>query len=285
MSTAPGWYPDPGNQPGMYRYWDGAAWTEALSQTPAAPPPAEYMFAADLSQSSAKQNAGPIIVIIVIAVVLALIIYFAVSLFRNDSTVVNDDPAANSTEEVCPKEPESIPPHADHPADGRIHGGDISYPELPEPWGYPSQTEIRVPFGRDVTSQSITTESNYEFGQSWVASVVIGELIAGDGFYTPEEGSKIVTKCILSTFYGDNSVTREDVRTEAYQLDGKDGWIVETNLSFSIPNLQATGEWVVIIIIQTSLESSSIFYSSVPNNASPYNDSVNPAIANLQVDS
>ncbi|MCB0890798.1 MAG: DUF2510 domain-containing protein, partial [Propionibacteriaceae bacterium] len=23
----PGWFPDPGGQAGMFRYWDGTAWT------------------------------------------------------------------------------------------------------------------------------------------------------------------------------------------------------------------------------------------------------------------
>jgi hypothetical protein len=27
----PGWFPDPGGQPGMYRYWDGTAWTQQRS--------------------------------------------------------------------------------------------------------------------------------------------------------------------------------------------------------------------------------------------------------------
>ena len=30
MSRA-GWYPDPGGAPGMYRYWDGTAWSPTLT--------------------------------------------------------------------------------------------------------------------------------------------------------------------------------------------------------------------------------------------------------------
>ena len=32
MSTAPGWYPDPGGQPGLFRWWDGQYWTDAISE-------------------------------------------------------------------------------------------------------------------------------------------------------------------------------------------------------------------------------------------------------------
>ncbi len=34
----PGWYPDPGGQRGMFRYWDGSAWTQQLSANPGAAP-------------------------------------------------------------------------------------------------------------------------------------------------------------------------------------------------------------------------------------------------------
>ena len=29
--TPPGWYWDPGNRPGLFRWWDGHAWSEFLS--------------------------------------------------------------------------------------------------------------------------------------------------------------------------------------------------------------------------------------------------------------
>ncbi|WP_370246961.1 DUF2510 domain-containing protein [Nocardioides sp.] len=34
-----GWYPDPAGQPGLYRYWDGDAWTHDLTADPATPLP------------------------------------------------------------------------------------------------------------------------------------------------------------------------------------------------------------------------------------------------------
>ena len=38
MSKA-GWYPDPGGQQGMFRWWDGMQWTPQLTANPYAGPP------------------------------------------------------------------------------------------------------------------------------------------------------------------------------------------------------------------------------------------------------
>ena len=45
MSNA-GWYPDPGGQPGLFRYWTGTAWTAAVTTNPAATPPPSGQFGA-----------------------------------------------------------------------------------------------------------------------------------------------------------------------------------------------------------------------------------------------
>jgi hypothetical protein len=100
-----------------------------------------------------------------------------------------------------------------------------------------------------------------------VASLLVAELYAGDGFYSPQEGAEIVTECVLGTFYGDAVVNRQDTRNEAMSLDGKDGWIIQSTLSFSIPNVITTSEDITIMVVATGNMSSSLFYSSVPNNS------------------
>lgn len=78
------------------------------------------------------------------------------------------------------------------PADGRVHGGALSYPRLAARGRRPLK---RTGCRSDATCwQTVTIEPNYKANSSWVASVLVGELVAGDGFFSPQQGSEIVVK-------------------------------------------------------------------------------------------
>ena len=293
-----GWYPDPGGQAGMYRYWDGTSWSEIVSPTPLAGPPSQYGAGPVrqdntgyvLKEMKPKKPIGMWITIIVGVLVLALIVWFvATRIFGVGGADGGENPVGNPTGQSCPTAAQENV-RVQHPADNRVYGGDLSYPVLPGPWSDIQTDDNRIPFGRDVAEQTVLIHSNpnpikLTDWVSWVASVMVGELYAGDGFYDPEQASEIVNTCIFRTFYGDTTVTADTLRSEAYSIEGYDGWITETNLSFSIPNLDTTSELAIVIIIKTSSMSSSIFYASIPNDAMQYKPAVDAAIADLRVTS
>jgi hypothetical protein len=191
-------------------------------------------------------------------------------------------PAGNPSSDVCPPaDPESPSPQ---PADGRVHGGRLSYPTLGPPWRAPVP-EDRVAFGRGVLQQYVEVEKG-DFGrfESWGAAVLVGELVAGDGFFTPRDGAAIVVKCVTGTFYGDTEVTRTDQRNAAITIDGHDGWIVESNLGFDVPGLQAKHELLIVVIVDTRDGAAGLFFASVPENAPQLVAPARQALANLRVD-
>ncbi|MDR1807154.1 MAG: DUF2510 domain-containing protein [Propionibacteriaceae bacterium] len=294
-SGLPGWYPDPGGEPGQFRYWDGQAWSTALSPTPYAPPPTAglpgvvayrpgqagvggtfgatgtpYPASATLPPAKKRFPVGILVTVAIIVVAIGLVVGFVVPKLTDRSGT--DDPSEEptviqGTTQTCPTLPSETPPHVEHADDGWVHGGRLAFPQLTDPWSPIDTSEGRVPFGRDVAEQEYLLHYRYDGVYSWVASVLVGELYAGDGFYDPQEGADIVTRCVLGEFYSDAVVTRNDTRNEAYSLDGYDGWIIQSTLSFDIPNLPTTSEDITIIVVATAEMSSSLFYASVPTDS------------------
>lgn len=206
-----------------------------------------------------------------LAAVVALVIVAVLGIRSITSSVGGDggDTPGTSNQEVCPEQ--KIDPSAEaapQPNDGRVHGGVLSYPRLGAPWG-DVRPDTRVPFGRNVKSQSVNIEDNYQPGQSWIAQVLVGELMAGDGFFTPEQGSEIVVKCIVGSFYGDNTkVNREDQKNQQVTVDGQNAWLVESHLTFDIKGLKTKGELAIVLIVENPTgASASLYYASIPDTA------------------
>jgi hypothetical protein len=326
VSAKAGWYPDPGGGRGLYRYWDGKAWSAATSPNPSAPPPSQGIGAgagygqAAYGQGSAAVGSGshgygsygqaspygqqapggayanyqqirkkrsPIgwwITGAALVVVIVIVAVIAIRALSNGGTVGGlPGGGGQPTSEVCPKKPSNDPGPSDHPNDGRVHGGPVSYPQLGPPWSDP-RTDDRVPFGSDVLLQEVTVEPNYQPGSNWVASILVGQLQAGDGFFTPEQGSQIVVKCILGAFYGDNPVTSDVKVNKAMTIDGHEGWLVESQLSFAITGLKTRGELLIVAIVSAK-DSSGLYYASIPDTVPELVAPARKVLANLKVDS
>lgn len=373
MSATAGWYPDPGGGQGLYRYWDGQAWSAATTSNPASAPPPQGIVnsgsAAGTASATAHANygqgaygqgtygqgtygqgtygqgsygqtsygqgaygqgsafgttgaagagaggagrgaygaggaagtpgqpayaqfqrkrrsgvgwwvgAGALLVVLVVVAVIAIR-----AATGGGGSAAGGSPSGQDTSDVCPAQRSDSPSAAAPPSDGRVHGGPVSYPELGSPWGAP-QGENRVPFGVNVLSQDVTVESDYDGkGSDWVASVLVGELQAGDGFFTPEQGSQIVVRCILGAFYGNNPVNSNVIVNKATTIDGHDAWMVESKLTFDIPGLQTKGERLIVAIVQASDTRSGLFYASIPDTTPQLLQPARDALAQLKVD-
>ncbi|WP_425308145.1 DUF2510 domain-containing protein [Ammonicoccus fulvus] len=321
--SAPGWYPDPGGQPGMFRYWDGSVWSAALSPTPHAGRPSSVgpgpQTPGGTSQggpggpggndgsgaggnggaggSGVGGNGGPgqgspgsgnrawVIAAAAVVVVLVVVVAFIVrNVTNNGSDLTTDRPGGSSTRPVCPPQ-DSQTPDAAATRDGRVYGGKLSYPQLSAPWTEP-RLETRVPFGRNAWTQTIHVE-DYVSGStagSWVASVLVAELNAGDGFYNAQDGSEIVVTCIVGAFYGEAKVDRKDRVNKAMTVDGHAAWLVESDLEFSIPGLRTDGELAIVLIVETGPGSASVYYASIPNTTPQWEAPARQAMAQLTVD-
>ncbi len=316
-----GWYPDPGGVPNLYRYWDGQAWSAATSPHPQAPPPAQGLVQG-LTQSggrpgsssqsptgqnpdeqnaygkghssayadfqTAQQRKSPVGWWIAAAALLVVIIVIAVIAVRaigGSGGIAGGGGGTQPSQDVCPTS--SASPSAStqtDPSDGRVHGGPVSYPRLGDPWS-PPEPDNRVPFGTDTEKQYVMDQEYYDGSSSWVASVLVAELMAGDGFYTPEQGAQIVVRCILGEFYGNNPVTSDVKVNKATTIDGHDAWLVESQLSFDIEGLVAKGELLIVAVVAAGESGTAgLYYASIPDTQPELVQPARDALADLQVD-
>ena len=219
--SAPGWYPDPGGASGQYRYWDGSNWTDQVTTQPAgswsAPAGLPSRTGSGMTGGGLSSGSGPrpkeprtgrrwLVALIAVAAVLVVVIVLAVRGLGGALPGVPDTPSGQPSDNVCPS-PEADSSPTPQPNDGRVHSGPLSYPMLPAPWGAPTIADD-VPFGRDVQQQFVTTEQTSKL--TWGAAVMVGELVAGDGFFAPKDGAEIVLRCVTGTFYGNAAVTRHE---------------------------------------------------------------------------
>jgi hypothetical protein len=238
------------------------------------------------SFQTAQQRKSPVGWWIAAAALLVVIIVVGVIAVRaiGGSTGTTGGGPGQSSQDVCPttSDPSSAQPSAD-PSDGRVHGGPISYPRLGDPWSRPL-TDERVPFGRDVQKQQVTDQADYDgTGSSWVSSILVAELMAGDGFYTPEQGAQIVVRCILGKFYGNNPVTSDVQVNKAITVDGREAWLIESQLSFDIPGLIAKGELLIVTVVNAGA-TSGLYYASIPDTQPELVKPARDAMAALTVD-
>ena len=319
MSASPGWYPDPGGGQGLFRYWDGKAWSAAISPNPSAPPPSQGLVGGTPQQggqpygqggqpASGQSVHGPVYgasaytnyqelqkkkspigwwiaggALVIVIIVVAVMAIRAVT--GGDTGTTGGGPVGQPSQDFCPPENTASPDApVSHPADGRVHGGPVSYPMLGAPWGPPQGPPNPVPFGTDVQTQMVLDQLNYDGqGTNWVASILVAELQAGDGFFTPEQGAQIVVKCILGAFYGNHPINSDVRANERTTIDGHDAWLVESQLTFDIPKLEARGEYLIVAIVSAG-NRSGLYYATIPDTLPELVQPARDTLKQLQVD-
>lgn len=277
-----GWYDDPGGEAGKYRYWDGSAWGTTTTSNPSgrltttdgdADPDEDTDQGSLWQQAKGPLLLGSIVLVTIIALIWALV---------QSGVLGGGGKGASNPQDICPPVQSGNYEQDEHPADGRVHGGALSFPRQGAPWGSP-KVDGRVPFGRDTRSQDITIEAEYQPGANWVASLLVAELIDGDGVMSPEEGIDMVAKCIVGAFYGDNEVTRRDVAKKSTVVDGRAAAQLEMHLTFDIPGLEAKGETAIIVIVAATNKANSLYYASIPDNAQEHLPTARRLIGELRV--
>ncbi|HIT76838.1 MAG TPA: DUF2510 domain-containing protein [Candidatus Avipropionibacterium avicola] len=307
MSQA-GWYPDPGGEPGRLRWYDGQQWTTQTradnsagvgGPEPGGPPGPQK-----------RRPIWPWLVLALVAVVAGAIIIATVvtpdkprDITDNpptlDSTITPwDDSSPSDTPTPTPTEPSSTPPptapstpppvvdcprsprageRADHPEDGRIHGGQLSFAPAPDPWyGRAGLLQQVMFFGYDVDGQALDVTG------SWFSQLTVGALDPEDGFSEPHASAEAILSCLASSSFFSGFQGRTDVHSKQVSISGHDGWSVRGEVRVNDYG-DVEGSVLEVIVVDTG-DGLSFFVGEATLGHQDQYTTLDETIASLAVD-
>jgi hypothetical protein len=286
-----GWYPDPAGVPGRYRYWDGAKWSSFTTEDPLRPGPTKSPASSSTPSEPAKAGPPPSrssrrrqlgLIIVVLAVALGVVVASAVFVGNLPSVVDNPLAAspASGTEDSSPSRtptstatPSAIPSasprkpcpkgnpyqRARHPSDDRVYGGNLSFEA--QPTFETAVVEARFSFAYDVRQQSLPVSQD----PAWIAQLAVGQLRSKDGFVRDARDTveSLVECVIVGNMYGPYVPTRTDIRSESLSINGRRGWLIDSEITIDRPDVKVAGDHVIFIVVRDGRDWG-FFFGAVP---------------------
>jgi hypothetical protein len=287
-----GWYPDPAGVPGRYRYWGGSRWSSFTTEDPRRPAPAESPAsgsppdeppqAEPPSRPSPRRRLGLIVGAFTAAVIVIVASVIVIGNLRSTTSVpvptstasVIDSaspnrtptPGETSTPSATPTPPTPVPcpkgnpnQRAHHPLDGRIYGGNLSFEE--QPTFEPASVEPRFSFAYDVIQQTRQVSQD----PAWISQLAVGQLRGKDGFvHGARTTVESLMQCVITgNMYSPYLPTRTDIRSESLSIDGRSGWLIDSEITVDRPDIQVAGDHVIVIVVRDGRDWG-FFFGAVP---------------------
>jgi hypothetical protein len=297
-----GWHPDPGGARGRFRYWDGSHWsaetTDDPSQRPPGGPPPERP----------RRSRGLLVATVLTGLVVLLLLGLLVRTLLTNLGPITVDPAPPPTVVGDHSSPTPTPPRtpsptptpsspspspspaapvpcplglpgqrAPHPVDGRVHGGNLSFPA--EPTFRPAAEEYRMTFAFDVIQQPLPVNAS----PPWIAQLAVGQLRAESGFVNDSRNTaESLMQCLMTgPMYDPYQPTRADRRNETTAVSGKQGWLIDSDVTVAEPGLPFAGDRVVVVVVPDGTNWG-FFFGAVPIGDNDLNAILDRTVASLQ---
>jgi hypothetical protein len=148
---------------------------------------------------------------------------------------------------------------ARHPTDDRVYGGNLSFES--QPTFDAAALEPRFSFAHDVLQQTLSVSRD----PNWIAQLAVGQLRRKDGFdENARNTAEHVLQCIITgDMYSPYLPTQTDIRSESLSISGRSGWLIDTEITVSQPNIPVAGDHVIIVVVRDGRDWG-FFFGAVP---------------------
>lgn len=134
-------------------------------------------------------------------------------------------------------------------------------------------------FAWDVAQQALSVDAT----PWWIAQLAVGQLRASDGFvHDPRNTAESFVQCTLTgDMYRQYGPVRTDRRSKAVTIDGRQGWLIESDITVNAPELDFPGDRTIFVVVRDK-ENWGIFFGAVPIGDADLSAVLDRTVADLQ---
>lgn len=257
----PGWFPDPAGQPGLFRYWDGAAWTQQLSRHPSGP----------TGSTPGRGRPSGWWTWIAAAVAVVLLVLFVVPRWLSGGdpaptprrsaptssptasgwdettrptpapTRTRTEPTPTPTPTTSPPAGVPCPPQDAAVAGGRLFGGGLSVPLIDD-----SRWDVQPV--RTIPWAACATGLRREIAPSWVSEVVLAGVQPAAITGSLRQQAESIARDSVDRFYFPGEGRFAAGTSRAVTIDGHKGWELRYRVLVDRPSIP--GDVVNVLVVQ-----------------------------------
>ncbi|CAA9318396.1 MAG: hypothetical protein AVDCRST_MAG61-2149 [uncultured Friedmanniella sp.] len=273
MSAAPrpGWYPDPAGTPELYRWWDGAGWTDAISESPRAPSPRLHSPARpgdDLVRRRPSTFRTAVALLVCLALFLSATIGLGLAIWGDGPGVQRGSRAPTDSASGA------AGPAVGGAAVGRLDEATRVATLGPASMTLPGHPYVPAPDPQRVRGlldvcfvASAPVHLRYDGGRSWTAAVLFGRLspeVAGPGL---EDRGRRAVEQLGRVLFGSTRTRVEPLEVAQHAVDGHAGVLVRARVHYTVEHLPSRYDDLTALLVGLDDGSVILAASSVPDDA------------------